>query len=103
MQKELELYEIFYLVKPTFSEQELKQKVDSYKDLLIQLGSQVMVQNRGKRSLSYSIKNHETANYIQMIYVGNQKLTTTLKQEIKRDESIIRHLITKVPDLPVLV
>ena len=99
MEKELELYEILYLVKPTFTEQELENKVEFYRTFLTQRGSQVMVQIRGKRSLSYSIKGYETANYIQMIYIGNQTLIKNLDMEIHRDDSILRHLTTKLPEL----
>lgn len=96
MQKDLELYEILYLVEPTFTEEELEKKVDFYRDFMTQRGSQVLVQNRGKRSLSYSIKGFETANYIQMIYVGNQKLIQNLEVVINRDESVLRHITTRV-------
>lgn len=96
MQKDLELYEILYLVNPTFTETELETKVDFYRDFLTQRGSQVMVQNRGKRSLSYNIKGFESASYIQMTYVGNQKLIKSLDVAISRDDSILRHLTTKV-------
>jgi small subunit ribosomal protein S6 len=96
MQKDLELYEILYLVNPTFTETELETKVDYYRDFLTQRGSQVMVQNRGKRSLSYNIKGFESASYIQMTYVGNQKLIKSLDVAIKRDDAILRHLTTKV-------
>ena len=97
MQKDLELYEVLYLVDPTFTEVELENKVDFYRDFLTQRGSQVMVQNRGKRSLSYNIKGFETATYIQMTYVANQKLIKSLDIEIRRDDAILRHLTTRVP------
>jgi len=100
MQKDLELYEILYLVDPTFTEAELETKVDFYCDFLTQRGSQVMVQNRGKRSLSYSIKGFEAASYIQMTYVGNQKLIKNLDLAISRDASILRHLTTRVKGEP---
>ena len=100
MQKELELYEVLYLLNPSFTEQELENKIDFYKNFLTKKGSQVMVQNRGKRSLSYNIKGFETANYIQMIYVGNKQLIDSLDITIRRDESILRHLTKKVHQLP---
>jgi ribosomal protein S6 len=100
MQKELELYEMLYLVDPGFAKSDLEAKTSFYRDFLTSRGSQVMVQNRGKRSLSYKIRGCETANYIQMIYVGNQKLRTNLDIEIGRDISILRFLTTKIPKLP---
>ena len=33
-----------------------------------------------------------------MIYLGNGSTVATLNQEIKRDESIIRNITTKLPD-----
>ena len=98
MQKELELYEILYLIKPGFTEQETTEKINVYKNFIINKGSKVMVQNRGKRQLSYSIKGFETANYIQMFYLGNGDLVNSLNKEIQRDENILRHVTTKLPE-----
>ena len=103
MQKELELYEILYLINPSFTEQELENKIEFYRDFLTKKGSQVMVQNRGKRSLSYNIRGFETANYIQMVYVGNKKLINSLDVTISRDDSILCHLTTKVRQLPQIL
>ena len=98
MKKEIELYELIYLLKPNFTQQEISAKIDFYQSFLVKQGSQVMVQNRGKRSLSYPIKGFESANYIQMVYLGNGKLVTALNQEIKRDESILRNITTRLPE-----
>ena len=98
MKKEIELYEIIYLINPRFTQQEITTKVDYYQKFLTQQGSQVMVQNRGKRSLSYPIKGFDTANYIQMVYLGNGKVVTELNKEIKRDEAILRNITTRLPE-----
>ena len=103
MAKELKMYELVLFFKVTLPEQELKTKIERYRDFLTEKGSQVMVQNRGKRSLSYNIKGFETANYIQMVYVGNKKLINSLDITISRDESILRHLTTKVRQLPQIL
>jgi small subunit ribosomal protein S6 len=97
MQKELELYEILYVVEPTFTEQETEEKIEYYQKFLTEKGSQVMVQNRGKRNLSYPIKGFETANYIQMFYLGNGELVKSLNKEIQRDLKVLRHMTTKLP------
>ena len=44
MQKELELYEMLYLVDPSCTESELDSKTSFYCDFLTSRGSQVMVQ-----------------------------------------------------------
>lgn len=96
MKKEIELYEILYLLNPYYTQQEIKTKVDYYQTFLTSQGSQVMVQNRGKRALSYPIKGFENANYIQMLYLGNGKLVATLNKEIRRDEGVLRNLTTRL-------
>ena len=98
MKKEIELYEIIYLLNPSFTQQEISEKVDYYQTFLANKGSQVMVQNRGKRTLSYPIKGFDTANYIQMVYLGNGQLVSALNKEIMRDESILRNITTKLPE-----
>ncbi len=97
MYKELEYYEAIYLISPNLTEQEVSTKMEFYQNFLQNKGSQVTVQNRGKRSLSYPIKGFETANFIQMLYVGNGNLLKVLTKEILRDTRILRHLITKMP------
>ena len=96
MKTELELYEILYLINPNFTEQELEEKIEYYQNFLIASGRQVVVQNRGKRNLSYTIKGFDVANYIQMMYVGNEQLIKALNVQINRDETVLRHLTTKV-------
>ena len=98
MKKEVELYEVIYLIKPSFTQDEITAKMDYYQTFLTQQGSQVMVQNRGKRSLSYPIKGFESANYIQMVYLGNGNLVANLNKEIKRDEGILRNITTRLPE-----
>ena len=97
MNKELEYYEAIYLISPNLTEQEVSTKMEFYQNFLQNKGSQVTVQNRGKRSLSYPIKGFETANFIQMLYVGNGNLLKVLTKEILRDTRVLRHLITKMP------
>ena len=97
MYKEVEYYEAIYLISPNLTEQEVSTKMEFYQNFLQNKGSQVTVQNRGKRSLSYPIKGFETANFIQMLYVGNGNLLKVLTKEILRDTRVLRHLITKMP------
>jgi ribosomal protein S6 len=96
MQEELKMYELVLFFKVTLNEQELKAKIERYKDFLTEKGSQVMVKNNGKISLAYSIKNFDTAMYIQMIYLGNGEIIKQLNVEIQRDDSILRSVTTKL-------
>ena len=96
MSKELELYELVLLLKLA-SEDEIAGKIDTYRDFFTEKGSQATIKNMGKRSLAYPIKGFETANYIQMFYLGNGELVKRLNKEIQRDLNVLRHMTTKVP------
>ena len=90
------MYELVLFFKVNSTEQELKTKIERYRDFLTEKGSQVMVKNNGKISLAYPIKNFDTAIYIQMIYLGNGLLIKQLDTELQRDETILRSVTTRL-------
>ena len=90
------MYELILFFKVTSTEQELRAKIEQYRDFLTDKGSQVMIKNNGKISLAYPIKNFDTAMYIQVIYLGNGSLIKQLNTEIQRDESVLRSVTTKL-------
>ena len=94
MKKKNCVYESIYLLRPNFTQQEITAKTKYYQEIITKFGSGVKVNSKGKRTLSYPIKGCDSANYIQMIYQGNDKLLQNLNKEIGRDESILRHIIT---------
>ena len=96
MKKELELYEVLFLLHPNFTDKELTDKIQYYQDFLTGKGSKVMVQNQGRRSLSYPIKKFEAANFVQMVFLGNGQLIKNFNSTVGRDESILRHITTKL-------
>jgi len=98
MKKELSLYELVLLTKFTTVEQDLTEKIEYYRDFIISKGCQVMVKNHGTVSLAYPIKGLDTANSIQLVYLGNGNIIKQLNTEIQRDEFILRSITTKVSD-----
>ena len=99
--KELELYELVLLLKFTTVEETTKQKIDFYRNFLVEKGSKVMVKNNGKKSLAYPIKGFETATSVQIVYIGNDSVIRQVNTEIQRDEFILRGLTTKLMDQTV--
>ena len=99
--KELHLYELFLLFKFTNVQATVQDKINFYKTLIKENGSQLMIKNNGKKSLAYPIKGFETATYVQLVYVGNEKLTKRTNIEVQRDESVLRGLTTKLMDKSV--
>ena len=68
--KEVELYEILFLLDPKLQEKEVSDTIESYQEFLINQGSSVMVQNQGRRKLSFPIKKVQAANFIQFVFLG---------------------------------
>ena len=101
VKKELELYELVLFFKYTTLEEATRERIDFYTDIIKNRGTQVMVKNQGKKSLAYPIKGLDIATSVQIIYLGNDTLTKQLNTEIKRDESILRNLTTKLKDKSV--
>ena len=62
---------------------------------MAQKGSKVIVKNLGCRSLSYPIKKFESANFVQLLCLGNGSLIKVFNSEVGRDESVLRHIVTK--------
>ena len=100
MTKKLDLYEILYLVDTSFTEEKLENKIEFYRDFAVKNGSSAIVKNCGQKDLSYTVKKQTSANYIQMVYVGNNKLINLINQEMNRDEDILRHFTTKLVEAP---
>jgi len=101
MKKELELYVLVLLLKKG-DETELTNKIEYYRDFLVQKGSQVMVKNGGTVSLAYPIKDVETAMSVQFVYLGNGTLTKQLGVELQRDTAVLRTTTTVLTDQKML-
>ena len=92
----LNSYETIYILKPDVTEAKNLSIVNDYKSLIKQKGGcNVYVQHRGKRHLSYNIKNFYDGIYVQMNYKGNGNLVKILEKSMKFNEDIIRHLTVK--------
>ena len=96
MKKELGMYELVLLLKLTSTEQDLTEKMEYYKNFLTERGSQITVKNCGKKPLAYPIKGFDTAISIQLIFLGNGELIQQLNTIIKRDQSILRSIVTSI-------
>ena len=92
----LNYYETIYIIKPNITEAESIRTIDLYHNFLKNSGAyNIMIQNRGRRHLSYNIYNCYDGIYIQMNYYGNASLITSLQKHLQLDKTIFRHLTLK--------
>jgi len=89
-------YETIYILKPDITELENLSLVNSYKFFIKERGGKnIYIQHRGKRHLSYIIKNHYDGIYVQMNYQANGRIIDLLEKSMKFDDNIIRYLTVK--------
>nr|YP_009315448.1 Ribosomal protein S6 [Liagora brachyclada]SCW24106.1 Ribosomal protein S6 [Liagora brachyclada] len=92
----LNTYEIVYTLKPNVTENLNLEIVHEHKNLIKKNGGQnIFVQHRGRRHLSYNIKQYYDAIYVQMTFEGNGHIVNIIEKSMKFNENIIRYLTTR--------
>lgn len=92
----LNSYETIYIIRPDIIENKNSEIIKKYINIIKDNGAKnILIQNRGRRHLSYNIKNYYDGIYIQMNYNGSGRLINILEKSIKFDNNIIRYLTIK--------
>nr|QCI05175.1 ribosomal protein S6 [Centroceras clavulatum] len=89
-------YETIYILSPKITETQNLSLVNYYKTFIQERGGDnVYIQYRGKRHLSYNIKNCYDGIYVQMNYQANGNVINLLHKSMKFNDLIIRSLTVK--------
>lgn len=94
----MENYEIVFLANPVLSDQQLEETSNKYLDFLKQKKSELInFESWGLKKLAYSIQNKTTAFYF-LIEITSFDLSILSELEVmfKRDEKVLRWLVTKM-------
>ena len=90
-------YELMVIFTPVLSDDEFKAAQKKYADLVTENGGEIVNSNPwGLKSLAYSIQKKTTGLYWVMEYSAPSDFNEKLKIQILRDETILRHLATKL-------
>jgi small subunit ribosomal protein S6 len=93
----LKNYESVIILTPVLSEQQMKDTVKGYRELITEQGGEIIHEdNWGLTKLAYPIQKKTTGIYWVLEYSGPTDLNEKLKIQILRDEQIMRHMITKL-------
>ena len=89
-------YEMMILLTEEFNDSELKTWAFNYAKALRKLSAcDISVISRGKRDLSYLIKNQKRGNYIQINFSSMPKYIESFSNNLKFDPNVLRFLIFK--------
>lgn len=98
--KFLNSYETIYILKPDVTESSNLSLVSYYRALLKEKGAtNIVVQHRGRRHLSYNVNQYYDGIYVQMNYNANGNLVRLIEKSMRFNDNIIRYLTIKQQDL----
>lgn len=86
-------YETVYLLKSDISEELLLKLIEQYQGILVERGAKnIIVQNRGRRSLKYPIKKSKDSIYIQMNYDANGEVVKLIERSMRISDFVLRYI-----------
>lgn len=89
-------YETMFIVKPTLVEDEIKQKIDFYKDAITKNGGKIETcLDMGMRNLAYDIKKHKRGYYFVIYFIASPKAILELERLYRINEDILRFIVIK--------
>lgn len=93
----LNRYETVIILTPVLSEQQMKDAVSSYRELITGNGGKVLFEeNWGLLKLAYPIEKKGTGFYHLFEFDANPEFIKTLEITFRRDERLLRNLTTRL-------
>lgn len=89
-------YEVMYILKPTLEQEQVKNVVESFKNLFTKLGSSVLeVKELGLKDLAYDIQHFKKGSYVWMSVEANNESVAEFNRVVRINENVIRFIIVK--------
>ena len=89
----LKNYETVFIATPVLSEEQMKETVKKYIDLLTSKGAEIVYENNwGMRKLAYPIRKKTTGFYYLIEFRAEGSVINDLEVAYKRDERLLRFL-----------
>lgn len=90
-------YEAMLIFTPVLTEEEFKNAQNKFIGIITENGGEIIHQNPwGLRSLAYPIEKKTTGFYVVLEYTAPSDLNAKLEIQLNRDETVMRHLITRL-------
>ena len=88
-------YEVVYILDPALGEEAIAATVEKFKALAEQHGTNVEVDEWGKRRLAYAI-NYKTEGYYVLMYIkAPADLPRELERNLKISDQVLRYLVIR--------
>jgi small subunit ribosomal protein S6 len=91
--KSMNQYETVFILTPVLSDEQMKEAVAKFKDILKNEGSEIInEENWGLKKLAYPIQKKSTGFYQLIEFNANPDVVDKLEVNFRRDERVIRFL-----------
>lgn len=89
-------YELLFVVKATLTEEEVKGRLDFFKEVLTKNGAEITtVDEMGVRKLAYEIEKAQRGYYFVIYFTGEPAGIEEVLRNLRLDETILRFLNLK--------
>ena len=86
-------YETVFILTPVLSDDQMKEAVEKFKDVLVQNGAEIVNEEQwGLKKLAYPIQKKSTGFYCLLEFKGEPTIVKKLDIAFRRDERVIRFL-----------
>ena len=86
-------YETVFILTPVLSDDQMKEAVEKFKDVLVQNGAEIVNEEQwGLKKLAYPIQKKSTGFYCLLEFKGEPTIVKKLDIAFRRDERVIRVL-----------
>ena len=86
-------YETVFILTPVLSDDQMKEAVEKFKDVLVQNGAEIVNEEQwGLKKLAYPIQKKTTGFYCLLEFKGEPTIVKKLDIAFRRDERVIRFL-----------
>ncbi len=102
--KTVRFYETVFVLKPTLTEEEVKQRAEEIKKFIESKGGEILhFQDWGTKTLAYRIDNYNHGRYFLVQFrTENPQLPNDLEFQLKINEDVIRWLIFQIKESEVI-
>ena len=90
-------YEIVFILNPVLSDEQIKETVKKYEDLLVSRGAKMISkEDWGLKKLAYPIQHKKSGFYHLFEFTVEGDAINQMEVEFRRDERIMRYLTVKL-------
>ncbi|TLD81679.1 30S ribosomal protein S6 [Helicobacter sp. MIT 05-5293] len=92
----MKFYETMFILKPTLVEEEIKARIEFFKEVLTKNGAEIEAcLDMGMRNLAYEIKKNKRGYYFVIYFKALPQLIAELERNYRINEEVLRFIVIK--------